>query len=248
MKNKKGKIHIGTSGWHYKHWRGTFYPVDLKPPDFMNYYLNHFDTVEINNSFYRLPTPETFITWRQAVPENFIFAVKASRYITHNKKLIESKEALHQLMHNVSGLQKKEGVILFQLPPGWKCNVDRLREFVASLDPSHRYTFEFRNQTWYNDEVYDVLKNKNIAFCIYELDHHMSPVVTTADYVYVRLHGPEGKYTGSYSDKTLEMWAKRCADWSADKKDVYIYFDNDQMGYAAFNAKTLQNMLKVVIK
>lgn len=241
---KKSKIHIGTSGWHYKHWMGTFYPEGMKSKEFMDYYLNFFNTVELNNSFYRLPSAATFAQWKDSVPEDFIFAVKANRYITHMKKLKEPEQHFNNFIGNVEALKEKLGPILFQLPPGWKYNGKRLEEFIAVLPDDYRYTFEFRNHTWYNNEVYGLLKKKNIAFCIYELEHHMSPVETTADFVYVRLHGPDGKYSGSYSDETLSDWVKTCQEWSKEGKDVYFYFDNDQLGYAAFNAKKMTELNK----
>jgi uncharacterized protein YecE (DUF72 family) len=243
-KRKKGKIHIGTSGFHYKHWVGRFYPQGMKPEKFLPYYFKFFHTVELNNPFYRLPSRETFDKWRQGVPEDFIFSVKASRYITHIKKLKEPEESVFNFIEKADGLKEKLGPILFQLPPGWALNEERLISFIKILPPHYRYTFEFRNPTWYNEKVYHALKQKNIAFCIYELEYHLSPVITTADFVYIRLHGPETKYAGSYSENSLSEWADRCREWSEEGKDVYLYFDNDQLGYAAFNAMTLAEMLQ----
>jgi uncharacterized protein YecE (DUF72 family) len=237
------KIYVGTSGWHYKHWIGTFYPEGTKDAGQLDYYLQNFGTVELNNSFYRLPSPETFTTWRKSVPDDFIFSVKASRFITHMKKLKDVKEATAQFFLHVRKLKEKLGPILFQLPPGWKLNAERLNEFLAGLPRGYRYTFEFRNESWYTEEVYDLLKKHNCAFCIYELEHHLSPEMVTADFVYVRLHGPGNKYQGSYTKQALRKWAEKCRRWKKEKKDVYVYFDNDQLGYAAFNAQTLAGML-----
>lgn len=237
------QIHIGTSGWHYKHWVGTFYPDGTKSAAQFPYYLRFFDTVEINNSFYRLPSKETFAQWRESVPENFTYAVKASRFITHMKKFIDPAATLHNFIENVQALGEKLGVILFQLPPGWKINPQRLAEFLAVLPDGFRYAFEFRNETWYTREIYDMLRHYNCAFCIYELAGHITPFEVTADFVYVRLHGPGGKYQGSYPDEALQIWADKCRKW-AKTKDVYVYFDNDQEGYAAFNAITLQKMVR----
>ncbi|WP_242917549.1 DUF72 domain-containing protein [Pontibacter liquoris] len=238
------KIHIGTSGWHYKHWMGNFYPAGVKSKDFTNYYTRFFQTVEINNSFYKLPSAETFANWRAAVPDDFLFAVKASRYITHMKKLKEPQEGLSRLFHNINALEEKLGPILFQLPPMWKVNVDRLRQFLKLLPPYYRYTFEFRHPSWYAPEVLDLLREHQAAFCIYELEYHLSPLEVTADFVYVRLHGPEGKYAGSYSESALQGWAQQCKEWQQAGHDVYVYFDNDQLGYAAFNAMRLQELVK----
>ena len=209
------RIRIGTSGWHYKHWLGTFYPEDTRPSEQFAYYLQHFNTVEINNSFYRLPTRQTFSKWKNSVPANFIFVVKASRFITHMKKLKDPAESLARFMENVSALDGRLGPILFQLPPGWKLNVERLAEFLQALPARRRYVFEFRNVSWYVDEIFALLKKHNCAFCIYELAGHLSPLKVTADFVYVRLHGPGSqKYQGSYSEAALQEWARRCKAWA----------------------------------
>jgi len=238
--HKKGKIHIGTSGWHYKHWKGTFYPEGTKDIDQLGLYIKTFKTVEINSSFYHLPLAQTFINWREKVPADFIFSVKGSRYITHLKKLKVTKEELVQFLDNAMGLKEKMGPILFQLPPGWNMDIQRLDDFLQLLPEHYRYVFEFRNHTWYNEEVYDLLKKHNCSFCIYELGGHLSPKEITADFVYVRLHGPDNKYEGSYPAETLKMWAKQCLQWQEKGLDVFVYFDNDQYAYAAFNAMDLK--------
>lgn len=238
----KHKLYIGTSGWHYKHWIGTFYPADIKESQQLSYYLKDFSTVELNNPFYRLPSKETFSSWRKAVPEGFLFSVKASRYITHMKKLKDPKESLRQFLDHAKSLKEKLGPILFQLPPGWQINKERLEQFLKVLPAKFRYVFEFRNDSWYEEEIFDLLKNYNSAFCIYELNGHSTPHVVTADFVYIRLHGPGAKYQGSYSKSVLKKWKERCNDWIKQKKDVFIYFDNDQAGYAAFNAKEMKTL------
>ncbi|HEY9007350.1 DUF72 domain-containing protein [Ohtaekwangia sp.] len=243
---KKGHVYIGTSGWNYKHWIGTFYPADIRADQQLAYFQKTFRTVELNNSFYHLPDAETFKKWKDASPKDFIFAVKGSRYITHMKKLKEPGEALHNFLENSSALGRKRGPVLFQLPPGWKLNFERLQEFLKQLPRTNRYTFEFRNTSWYTEEVYTLLQEYNCAFCIYELEGHLTPLKITADFIYIRLHGPGGKYQGSYTKATLKRWAKRMSDWAAAGKDVYIYFDNDQAGYAAFNAKQLQDMMETI--
>ena len=239
----QGIIHIGTSGWHYKHWKGTFYPASIKPADQFAEYLKHFSTVEINNSFYRLPLPETFRNWRQSTPVNFVFAVKGSRFITHMKKLNIDREGSKKFFTHVSKLREKLGVILFLLPPRWKLNLERFNDFAKMLPKKYRYAFEFREHSWYNDEIYAMLKKYKCSFCIYELEHHLSPIVVTSDIVYIRLHGPGNKYQGSYSDEVLHDWAVRCRDWKKQGLTVYVYFDNDQEGFAAFNAKRLLEMV-----
>lgn len=239
----KGKIYIGTSGWHYKHWVGRFYPEGTKESELLAYYLKFFKTVELNNSFYRLPSPQTFKNWKRSVPGDFVFAVKGSRFITHMKKLNVERQSISIFFQSVKQLKEKLGPILFQLPPKWNINEQRLAGFLRILPRNHRYAFEFRNQTWYSENVYELLRKYNCSFCIYELEHHVSPLITTADFVYVRLHGPAGKYAGSYTNAELKKWTKRCQQWQKQRKDVYVYFDNDQSGYAAFNAKTLQKLL-----
>ncbi len=237
-------IRIGTSGFHYRHWKGPFYPA--KTPDYklLDHYLQHFDTVELNNSFYRLPTAETFEGWRSSTPANFIFAVKASRFITHNKKLKDPENALDNLLPRAAHLGPKLGPILFQLPPHWRVNPGRLAALLEILPRELHYAFEFRELSWLTPEIDSILRRFNAAFCIYELAGYHSPLRLTADFTYIRLHGPDaGKYQGSYSDETLVKWARRIEEWSADLKAVYLYFDNDQCGYAAANALTLKKIL-----
>ncbi|MEX2592619.1 MAG: DUF72 domain-containing protein [Anditalea sp.] len=244
MVKEKGKIHIGTSGWHYKHWIGTFYPEGTKAAGQLAYYQKYFKTVELNNSFYGIPSPQTFENWKKAVPDDFIFSVKGNRYFTHQKKLNVQKENISEFFHHADKLEEKAGPVLFQLPPSWKTNHQRLAEFLSKLPENHRYTFEFRNTTWYNDKVYGLLRQYNCAFCVYELAGHLSPIEITADFVYVRLHGPGDKYQGSYSDTSLKKWAEQCIQWQKEGKDVYVYFDNDQLGYAAFNARDLAKLVQ----
>jgi len=234
-------LHIGTSGWHYKHWCGSFYPEKLSPARMLECYFAQFDTVEINNSFYKLPSVETFEKWRQATPAGFCFAVKASRFLTHNKKLKDAESALQNFLPRAEVLREKLGPILFQLPPRWGVNVERLREFLQVLPRRHRYAFEFREPSWNTEAVYALLRRYNAAYCIYELAGFMSPLQITADFTYVRLHGPGGKYQGSYSLQALQQWSERIAAW--DKlRAIYIYFDNDQAGYAAQNALQLKRL------
>jgi len=239
---KLGTTYIGTSGWKYRHWEGTFYPSDLKKKDQLKYFTAHFDTVELNNSFYRQPTLQNFQAWQEQAPANFTYAVKANRYFTHLKKLNVARNEILEFLNACLGLEKKLGPILFQLPPKWNINTERLERFLEMLPPEYRYTFEFRNPSWYHDEVFTLLKKYNCAFCIYDLAGHQSPIVATADFVYIRLHGPGEKYQGSYSRSALERWAKMCNVWLNEKKDVYIYFDNDQEGYAAFNALEIKKI------
>lgn len=240
---RKHNIYIGTSGWSYKHWRGTFYPQEIKVKNHFSYYLQYFNTVEINNTFYRLPSEETFLNWKKTVPDDFTYVIKANRFITHIKKLHDPVESLYPFLDYVQLLGSKLGPVLFQLPPFMKANVPLLEAFLQELPKKIRYVFEFRNTDWYKPEVYDLLKKYNCAFCIYELAGHISPIQITADFIYIRLHGPGNKYQGSYSDETLKSWADECLKWSKTK-DVFVYFDNDENGYAAFNALKLRELTK----
>jgi uncharacterized protein YecE (DUF72 family) len=236
-------IRIGTSGWHYKHWKGTFYPTAITDAGQLEYYQQVFNTVELNNTFYNLPKPETFDGWKEKTGDDFIFAVKGSRFITHMKKLHVVKDDVRRFFAAISRLEVKLGPVLFQLPPAWKLNLVRLGEFLSILPKENRYVFEFRNQTWYVEEVYALLRQYNCAFCIYELAGHLSPEEVTSDIVYIRLHGPGEKYQGSYSDLALKKWGNKCLRWQKEGKDVYVYFDNDQAGYAAFNALKLRELV-----
>ncbi len=241
---KIGAVRIGTSGWSYKHWKGPFYPENLSEKQLLQFYLRSFATVEINSSFYHLPLRRTFENWRDSSPEDFIFAVKASRYITHNKKLKDCSEAVERFFERASGLGGKTGPILWQLPPSLKLDAKRLREFLDLLPSGNRYTFEFRNQNWFNTEIYSILKERRSAFCVYELGGRKSPVEITADFAYVRLHGPAGPYGGSYSREALSQWADIFTGWADEGIDVYCYFDNDEKGFAALNAAELKTMVK----
>jgi uncharacterized protein YecE (DUF72 family) len=236
-------VRIGTSGWHYEHWREVFYPAGLHASEWLPYYAQQFDAVEINNSFYQLPAVETLHAWRDAVPPHFRFAAKGSRYLTHMKKLTDPSAALSNLLPRLEALAPKLGPVLFQLPAHWHCNPDRLAAFLAALPTHHRYAFEFRDPSWHVREVYALLEQHRAAFCIFDLaGFHSDPIVTT-DFAYVRLHGPAQAYAGSYSPSALRAWARRIRDWSGTLAAVHLYFDNDQAGYAPRNARALRALL-----
>ena len=235
---------IGTSGWSYDHWRGPFYPQDLPGGDRLRYYAERLPSVVINNSCYRLPDQHTLRQWHDAVPHNFVFTAKASRYITHLKKLKEPEESLSTFLERIRVLEDKLGPILFQLPPRWRFNGQRFAAFLDHLSGEFRYAFEFRDRSWLNEQSYALLAQKNAAFCIYEFDGFLSPKAVTADFIYVRLHGPNGPYRGSYDTRTLSGWAEAFSTWSAEGRNVHCYFDNDEAGYAARNALHLQSMLQ----
>ncbi|MFN2491503.1 MAG: DUF72 domain-containing protein [Pyrinomonadaceae bacterium] len=239
-----GELHIGTSGWHYKGWVGPFYPEKLPTKEMFGFYAQHFDTVEINNSFYRLPSDTTFDSWRDKSPPNFRFAVKASRFITHMKKLKEPETSTQKFFLGAERLEKKVGPILFQLPPRWSVNIQRMGDFLAALPQGHQYVFEFRDETWLVSEVYKLLRKYNAAFCIHDLSGEQTPLEITADFTYIRFHGPgKAKYAGSYSSQRLRKWANRINEWCKDQLTVYAYFNNDIGGCAVRNASELKRLV-----
>lgn len=237
-------VFIGTSGWSYEHWKGNFYPDDLPSSDMLSSYMQLFDTVEINNSFYRLPTEHALEQWLKTVPEDFVFSIKASRFITHMKKLREPSATLPPFMERMRLLEPKLGPILFQLPSRWHLNLERLTVFLQSLDRQYRYTIECRDPGWFDDRVYAALAEHQVAWCIYDLNRKLSPLEVTTDFVYIRLHGPDEPYCGCYGDHALSEWAERISNWQAHGKQVYCYFDNDEAGYAPRNALALKRLLQ----
>ncbi|HZQ69619.1 MAG TPA: DUF72 domain-containing protein [Terriglobales bacterium] len=239
----KARLHIGTSGWHYKHWLGNFYPPKLPPAKMFEWYARHFRTVELNNSFYRLPTEDAFLHWRSQAPPGFTFAVKASRFITHMKKLKDPHSSVEKFFQRALLLNEKLGPVLFQLPPGWPVNLDRLEEFLAVLPSGLRYVFEFRDESWHSESVYRILRRHNAALCVHDWRAAQGPAVITADFTYVRMHGPSGAYHGSYSNFQLENWASRIEGWGTSLAAIYLYFNNDQGGFAVRNAQTLQGFV-----
>lgn len=244
MSVQHGQIHIGTSGWSYDHWKGRFYPDDLASSGWLGYYAREFNSVEINSSFYRLPTASTLQHWQDATPADFVFTAKASRYITHMKKLKGSRQTLPPFLERITLLGDRLGPILFQLPPHWRFNAERLAALLDDLGGACRCAFEFRDHSWFNEQCYELLSRHGAALCLYELEGFLSPQEMTADFVYVRLHGPGAAYQGSYGNKALVAWAAACTRWTTSGREVYIYFDNDESAYAVQNAASLQTMIQ----
>jgi uncharacterized protein YecE (DUF72 family) len=199
--------------------------------------------VEINNSFYQLPQKETLLSWRNAVPSGFVFTVKASRFITHRKKLKDPEQSLVIFLEAVSSLNDKLGPVLFQLPAAWRFNAERFYDFLESLPSGFRFAFEFKNSTWNNPQAYDALTEIGAAFCICDYEGTLSPKNITADFVYIKLHGPETPYKGSYTAAVLSSWAGAITTWVDQGREVFCYFDNDEAGYAVRDALKLQSML-----
>ena len=211
------------------------------------YYTRHFNTVEINNTFYQLPAEKTVDLWRETAPEGFCFAVKASRFITHMKKLKQPETSTERFFSVLADrLGTKLGPILFQLPPGWSVNVDRLAQFLESLPLDHKYVFEFRDRSWLTSEVFELLHKHNVALCIHDLSDQRTPFTITSDFTYIRFHGPgHAKYTGSYSHDELQSWANRIEGWRANLTAVFVYFNNDVGGWAVKNAIELKGLLGI---
>ena len=234
------EILIGTSGWHYKSWRGPFFPPDVKVKDQLGYYATQFRTTELNGVFYRTPTVEAVEAWRDQTPADFVFAWKASKFITHWKRLSErSQNSLDLMESRLAILGRKAGPVLFQLPPQFEINTERLAAFLQMLDTRRRYAFEFRHPSWYAPRVLRLLSENNIALCISDHADAPSPWRRTADFVYIRGHGPGGRYKGHYSAATLAVWRQKIARWRARGHDVYVYFDNDQKSAAPLDAQRI---------
>lgn len=236
-----GTIHIGTSGWNYSHWQGPFYPEDLPSDRWFSHYSKTFNTVEINNTFYHQPQNEVFDAWREQAPDGFLYAVKANRYLTHMKKLKEPGESLERFLDGARRLKDHLGPILYQLPPRWKKNLQRLREFAKSLPSDLTHVLEFRDRDWLAEDTYELLAESNLGLCVHDmLPRH--PRRVTGPAVYIRFHGTGGKYTGKYPPSRLQTWA----DWikeSAADHDVFAYFNNDENAYAVKDAMTLHALL-----
>jgi uncharacterized protein YecE (DUF72 family) len=235
------EVRIGVSGWSYPHWRGAFYPEGLRVKDQLAYCAARFPTLEINGSFYRLPTEKAVASWRDAAPDGFVFAWKASRFITHYRRLKEVDDSLKLVFARMEGLGEKAGPALFQLPPQMKADLARLADFLPRLPRGRRVAIEFRHPSWYDEAVYALLREHGVAFCV--SDHHDAPApwLATAGFVYVRGHGPGGDYSGAYSDGELKAWAGRIRAWTQEGRDAWVYFDNDVEAAAPKDAARLKH-------
>jgi len=243
----RGALVIGTSGWHYRHWRGNFYPEGLPTTRWFAYYRSVFSSVELNATFYRLPTVQAVQAWASQAPSGFRYAIKGSRFITHNKKLADPLPSLRRLREVIAHLGETLAVILFQLPPTWGPNLPRLAEFLAAyrrIFPTTRMCLEFRNHQWYGAATERLLRDAAIGFCIYHLAGHDSPALVTTDFAYIRLHGSGGRYSGAYDDAALQPWAERIRSWRAQGIDCFCYFDNDVGGEAPRDAVRLRELAR----
>lgn len=238
------KTLIGTSGWMYKHWKGPFYPEKISNVNMLSFYTDHFLTVEVNNTFYRLPTAKTVQNWRDKTPEQFIFAIKANQYITHRKYLKDGQETVKKFFSIIKILDTKLGPILFQLPPNWNINLERITEFIKILPKNYLYVFEMRHPSWYTQEIYDLFKDYNIALCIHDFYGEITPLEITANFIYIRFHGAKGHYLGDYSTEQIKQWADKIIEWIKQNLTIFAYFNNDAFGWAVKNALELKSNLK----
>jgi uncharacterized protein YecE (DUF72 family) len=238
-----GQVRIGTSGWVYKHWLDLFYPRTIPGAEQLPFYAQHFDTVEVNFSFYRLPERTVFESWRERTPEGFLFAVKGSRFLTHIKKLKEPEEPLQRLMERAGGLEEKLGPILFQFPATWKQDLERLETFLVAMRayPQQRFTFEFRHRSWLVPEVYALLEGAGAALCLPVSPNVPLDVRLTAPWTYIRMH--QGRHGTGYTDPELQLWADRIQGFLQDQMDVYVYFNNDPGGHAIYDGRHLSELL-----
>jgi uncharacterized protein YecE (DUF72 family) len=240
---RRSEIQIGCSGWQYKHWRGDFYPAGLPSARWFEHYARTFDTVEINNSFYRLPEAPTFAAWARRAPRGFVYAVKASRFLTHMKKLKDPEGPLDLFFSRAKQLGPALGPVLYQLPPRWPMNLDRLTTFLRALPRGRRHAVEFREPSWYSDEVFALLERHRVALCLHDMPGSASDRRAVGPFCYVRFHGAT-KYSGRYGDETLAGWA----DWLVERVKagaaVYAYFNNDVGGHAPRDAVRLRGMIE----
>jgi uncharacterized protein YecE (DUF72 family) len=248
-RSQLGRVWIGTSGWSYKHWEKSFYPDKQPAREHLAFYAQHFSSVEINYSYYQLPERKIFENWRLTTPETFLFAVKASRYLTHMKKLKDPDEPLQRLLNNAMGLAEKLGPVLFQFPPRWAVDLERLTQFLRALQayPQYRYAFEFRHQSWLVDDVYVRLRSSNAALCLPIGWRIPLDLQLTADWTYLRFHG--GEHGIEFEDEELGPWAERIGRWRDHGVDIYSYFNNDPLWHgrpaAIANAHRLREMIGV---
>lgn len=248
------EILVGTSGWMYKDWGEKFYPEGMKNADKLAYISRHYDTLEINTSFYHFVRKSTFEKWRGESAENFVFSVKASRYYTHRKRLKldeEVERSMGLFFESLGGLEGKLGAVLFQLPESFQANVERLEAFLdAVVNISGKYgkmpdtAFEFRHASWFCDETYAALEKRNAALVIANSSRYPYEIRTTADFSYMRFHGPESMFLGKYSEDELRDWREKIMEFSKSLRRVYVYFNNDLEANAVENADYLRSLMK----
>ncbi|HET6380513.1 MAG TPA: DUF72 domain-containing protein [candidate division Zixibacteria bacterium] len=237
-------IRIGCSGWQYRHWRGSFYPADLPVDRWLEHYATEFDTVELNNSFYRLPEADAFAAWARRVPPGFTFAVKASRYLTHVRRLREPTEGLERFWSRATRLGPHLGPVLYQLPPRWHRDVDRLEAFLSAVPRGRAQAIEFRDPDWYHPDTHELLRRHEVALCLHDMAGSATRPEPIGPFVYVRFHGAGAKYGGRYPSQALAAWAERLAAWASGGLPCWVYFNNDVGGHAPRDAARLREMIR----
>jgi uncharacterized protein YecE (DUF72 family) len=238
------EFYIGTSGWQYKHWKDVFYPQGLKNTDWLSFYAQRFDTLEVNVTFYRDVKPSTYEKWYNTVPEDFLFSVKMSKFITHIKRLKVDGNSVNRFTENVHGLKEKLGVVLIQLPPAIKFDQSLIRDFFSLLDKKLCYTVEARHKSFINDKFFSILEENGVAWCIADsAGRYPYHETVTASFVYIRLHGSRRLYASDYSDNELKAWKDKILSWN---RNFFVYFDNDFDGYAVKNAQKLQQLFSSI--
>lgn len=237
------QYYVGTSGWYYKHWKDHFYPSELTNNKWLTYYSDHFSTVELNNSFYRLPPEKTITNWYNSTPSDFSFAVKANRFITHVKRLRGVAESINKFISRIQLFSTKLGPLLYQLPPFLKRDDSLLTSFLHLLPDDIKHAIEFRHRSWFDDTIFATLSEHKIGFCIYDMPNVACPLIVTSDFAYVRFHGHANLYNSNYSDEELREWARRLVNLTEEIQEMYIYFNNDIEGFSALNAMALHQYL-----
>ncbi|WP_018615193.1 DUF72 domain-containing protein [Segetibacter koreensis] len=238
-------VHIGTSGWSYDHWHGILYPHGSARWDRLNYYVQQYQTVELNSSFYRWPTTAAFKSWKRRLPAGFLISVKAPRLLTHTKTLYAPERWVERIKACWHELGDKRGVLLVQLSPKFTLDLERLLYFLQQIPAWIQMSIEFRHESWHQDFVFRLLEQYGVAYCIMSGAHLPCVLRSTASFVYVRMHGPDHQhlYAGSYSEADLNWWATRIKEWERQGKEIYVYFNNDGGGNALHNANRLRAFL-----
>jgi uncharacterized protein YecE (DUF72 family) len=249
------EIRIGCSGWNYKSWKGRFYPPELPTAEWLRYYAEVFQTVEVNNTFYRLPEAEVFASWRVQTPPSFLMAVKASRFLTHMKRLRDPEEPLDRLFSRAAELGPRLGPVLYQLPGNFHLDLTRLETFLDALPrrlPKRRrrlqHAIEFRHPSWYVPDTWELLEKHGIALCLHDKAGSEIAEPWVGPFAYIRFHGTTGHYHGSYGTEALTGWARRLAERVRDGRDVYAYFNNDPEAIATMNARSLKSLLDQLLQ
>ncbi len=239
-------ICIGTSGWSYQHWEGVLYPHQLPPRSRLDYYIQQYQTVEVNSTYYRWPQDAAFTNWQHRLPPGFLMTVKAPRGLTHSQRLYSPENWLARIGKGLECLGDRQSILLVQLPPQFGCDLPRLTYFLKQLPSWIRVAIEFRHPSWHIEEVFSLLERFGVAYCVMSGANLPCILRATAPFVYVRLHGPDphALYGGSYSDEDLSWWASRLGEWESQGHSAFVYFNNDGDGNAVRNASKLKTFVE----